>query len=157
MPDNDEALRAATVNIMIAYQTLISQKRFDEWIELWAEDGELDFPFAPAGRKRIYRGKREILAYMSGTTGKVAIDGTESMRLFPMQDPTMAVVELTIKGHVPASGAAYNQSYVLFFEVEDGKLKRYREYWNPLVSIDATGDRAAWTASFGSPEKGAAA
>ena len=28
MPDNDEALRAATVNIMIAYQTLISQKRF---------------------------------------------------------------------------------------------------------------------------------
>lgn len=144
--------RAQTLKVASAYQTLLGQQRWAEWIELWAEDGELDFPFAPKGRQRTYRGKAEILAYMSATPGRVAIDAIEAMRLFPMQDPAIVAAELTVKGHIPATGAPYNQSYVLFFEVKDGKLWRYREYWNPLVAIDAMGgDRTEWTAGFGLP------
>ncbi|HEY3889555.1 MAG TPA: nuclear transport factor 2 family protein [Caulobacteraceae bacterium] len=151
MPPADDDPRAATLQLVRAYQNLLGQKRWDEWIELWAEDGVLDFPFAPAGRQRTYRGKAEILAYMSATPGRVAVDAVDQVRLFPMQDPEIAVVELTIKGHVPTSGAPYDQAYVLFFETKGGKLWRYREYWNPLVSIDAMGGREAWAAGFGSP------
>jgi len=49
----------------------------DQRIELWADDGMLEFPSCPAGRKRSYHGKPEILAYMSGTSGKIAVDGIE--------------------------------------------------------------------------------
>ena len=122
-----------------------------EWIELWAEDGELEFPFAPGGRQRTYRGKAEILAYMSAASGRVAVDSLAHVRLHPMLDPKAAVVELAIEGHVPESGATYNQVYVLFFETRAGKLWRYREYWNPLISIDAMGGRETWTERFGSP------
>jgi hypothetical protein len=148
----EDETRAATLRVVAAYQTLLGQKRWDEWIDLWAEDGELDFPFAPEGRRRTYRGKAQILAYMAATPGKMAIDAVDSVTLWPMQDPATAMAELTIRGHIPATGAPYNQSYVLVFETKGGKLWRYREYWNPLVSIDAHGgDRAAWTAAFGSP------
>jgi hypothetical protein len=156
MSSNDDARRAATLKLMGDYQTLIGQRRLDEWIELWAEDGVLEFPYAPAGRRRAYRGKADILAYMKHATGRVAADSVEQMRISPMQDPGMAVVELSFKGRALANDAPYNQSLVLFFEVQDGKLRRYREYWNPLATIDAIGDRETWTAGFGFPEEPAA-
>jgi len=135
------------------YQTLIAQQRFDEWIELWADDGVLEFPYAPAGRRRAYQGKADILAYMKHATGRVAADSVEQMRISPMLDPGMAVVELSFKGRALANDAPYNQSLVIFFEVQDGKLRRHREYWNPLATMDALGGRDAWTAGFGFPEE----
>ena len=62
-------------------------------------------------------------------------------------------MELGIKAHITATGAPLNQKYVCFFETKGGKLWHYREYWNPLVSMDANGGRDAWTAKFGSPER----
>lgn len=147
----DDDVRAATLQLVGDYQVLIAQKRWDEWIELWAEDGELCFPFAPLGRKSVYRGRAEILDYMSAV-GRVAVDSLETGRLFPMQDPHVAVAEFTVKGHAPETGAPFNQSYVLFFETKGGKISRYREYWNPLVTIDALGDRQTWADGFGSPD-----
>ena len=154
--DDTGERRAATLKLMGAYQTLIGQGRWDDWIELWADDGVLEFPFAPAGRRRSYQGKADILAYMKHATGRIAADAVTQMRFFPMRDPDIAVVELSIKGRALASGAPYNQSFVLFFELKNGKLSRYREYWNPLVTIDAMGGREIWTEGFGFPEEVAA-
>jgi ketosteroid isomerase-like protein len=156
MGSSDDERRNATLKVMADYQALISQGRLDEWIELWADDGVLEFPYAPAGRRHAYRGKADILAYMKHATGRVAADTVERMRVSPMLDPGMAVVELSFKGRALASGAPYNQSIVLFFEVEDGKLRRYREYWNPLITIDAMGGREKWTEGFGFPDEAAA-
>lgn len=144
-------IRQATLRLVGQYQALLGQGRWDDWIALWAEDGELDFPFAPAGRQRVYRGRAEILAYMKAASGKMVIDGVEAMRMIPAEDPAVAMVEVSIRGRAAQSGSPYNQSYVLVFETEAGRLKRYREYWNPLVSIDVFGGREAWTAHFGFP------
>jgi len=156
MSSNDDERRAATQKLMGEYQILLAQQRLDEWIELWADDGVLEFPYAPAGRRRTYQGKADILAYMKHATGRVAADSVEYMRVFPMLDPDIAVVELSIKGRALANNAPYNQSFVIFFEVRDGKLRRHREYWNPLATIDAIGDRDTWAAGFGFPEDPAA-
>ena len=53
--------------------------------------------------------------------------------------------------------APYNQKYISIVEMKGGKVSLYREYWNPIVSMDANGGREAWTAAFGSPETEAAA
>ena len=94
MTIHDDEKRTGTLQLVGAYQTLLREKRWQEWIDLWADDGELDFPFAPEGRQRTYRGKDEILTYMSGTPGRVVIDAVEKVKVFPMQDPEVAVVEL---------------------------------------------------------------
>ena len=151
MSSSDDETCAATLRLVGAYQSLLGQKRWETWIDLWAEDGVFDFPFAPHGRQRTYRGKAEILAYMSATPGRVAVDAVDQMRLFPMQDPETVVVELSIKGHAPATGAPYNQAYVLFFETKCGKLWRYREYWNPTDLHRRHGRAGSLGGRFGSP------
>jgi uncharacterized protein len=150
-PESDDDVRAATLQLVGAYQTLLVEKRWDEWIELWADDGELCFPFAPLGRQAVYRGRTEILGYMS-EVGRVVVDSLVTGQLLAMQDPRLAVAEFTVRGHAAETGAPFNQSYVMFFETRGGKIWRYREYWNPLVTIDALGDRQTWTDGFGSPD-----
>ncbi len=142
-----DEIRAATMQIVGRYQSLMAQGNWDEWIGLWAEGGILEFPFAPSGRKSLYKGHAEILAYMKAASGKIAIDSVERMCVHPMLDPGMGMVEVSIRGRAVATGAPYPQRYVMVFETENGKLKHYREYWNPLVSMDAFGE--GWAATFG--------
>jgi len=147
----DDEIRAHTLEVAAKYQTLLALGRFDEWIELWAEDGILEFPYAPEGRKPVYRGKAEILSYMKNALGRIKIEGIESSRTFAMQDPEISVAEVAIRGQALKTGKPYNQKYVVFFETKNGKLAHYREYWNPLTTIDAYGGRDIWTNGFGSP------
>jgi hypothetical protein len=137
MSMNADDVRKNTLELVRSYQTLMSQQRFDEWIELWAEDGTCEFPFAAEGVQRVYSGKPEISAYMAAAAGKIAIDSIAYFRLHPMLDPEIAAVELAINGRAVATGRPYNQRYVAFVEVKNGKIWRYREYWNPLISIEA--------------------
>jgi ketosteroid isomerase-like protein len=140
----DDAVRATTIAQAERYLELLRAHDWDAWIALWADDAVLGFPFVPKGRIRTYYGKKDILEYMAGTTENVVIDGVTDLQLIPALDPTKVVVELEIAGHLIQNGAVYNQRYVTVFEYEDGLIRHYREYWNPLVYTDAVGDPDAW-------------
>ena len=139
------------------YLYLFSQQNWDEWIDLWADDGVLEFPFAPPGRRSRYVGKADILAYMKAVAarmaGRVKSEGLDYFTVRPMREATTICLEMGVKGRVLETGAPYNQKYISIIETRDGKLSLFREYWNPIVSMDANGGREAWTAAFGSPEQ----
>jgi len=136
--------RKQTLEKAQSYLNLLQAQDWDKWINIWADDAILEFPFAPKNRPSIYRGKQDILTYMSSTTRSIVVDSVAELKISPMLDPNKIVVELTINGHLKSNGAEYNQRYVTFFEFESGKIKHYREYWNPIVSIDAYGGYEAW-------------
>ena len=140
----DVPVREQTLALVQSYQTLIAQRCFDQWIELWAEDGTCEFPYALEGRPRLLQGKDAIYRYMTTYADGIVIDAVEEMRIHPMLDPEMAAVELATAGRVLPSGRPYNQRYVVIFEAKNGKIWRYREYWNPLVSLEAYGGLDAW-------------
>ncbi len=142
-----EATRRRTLELAQGYLALLSQGRLEEWIRLWHEEAVLEFPFAPLGRASAYVGKADILAYMRSTRGRISTDKVEEIRLHPSTDPTVLVVELVTRGHMVDSGVSYDQRYVSVFECRDGLIWRYREYWNPLVSIEAHGGLENWLAS----------
>ncbi|HEY2071650.1 MAG TPA: nuclear transport factor 2 family protein [Rhizomicrobium sp.] len=160
MSQDDEAERAAIQHIVQSYMVLFSQQRWDEWIDLWADDGVLEFPFAPPGRRGHYTGKPDILAYMKAVAVRMAgglkVEGMEYYRMHPMLDPAAVCIEMGVKGRVVETDAPYVQKYISIIETKGGKVSLFREYWNPLVSMDANGGREAWTATFGSPEEAAA-
>jgi len=139
-----EEQRKQTLEKAQSYLGLLQAQDWDNWINLWADDAVLEFPFAPKNRPSIYHGKQDILTYMSSTTRSIVVDSVAALKIAPMLDPNKLVIELTINGHLISNGATYNQIYVTFFEFESGKIKHYREYWNPLVSIDAYGSYEAW-------------
>jgi ketosteroid isomerase-like protein len=132
---DDESIRLDT--LMQQYQRLLTEARFGEWIELWADDGVCEFPFASPGRPRLLQGKEQILAYMTAYPSRIFIEGVDKLRVHPALDPNVVVVEMTIKGRAVETDKPYNQQYVIVAETRDGKLTHYREYWNPLVSAEA--------------------
>jgi len=142
--DKTAELRKETLEKAQSYLKLLQAQDWDKWIKLWADDAVLEFPFAPKNRPSVYHGKQDILAYMSSTTRSIVVDSVAGLKISPMLDPNQLVIELTIQGHLISNGATYNQIYVTFFEFESGKIKHYKEYWNPLVSIEAHGSYEAW-------------
>jgi len=90
--------------------------------------------------------------------GRIKSEGLAYFDVRPMADPSATCLEMAVKGHVVETGEPYLQKYISIIQTKAGKISLYREYWNPLVSIDANGGREAWTAAFGSPvSEGAAA
>lgn len=157
MTQHAENDRVAVQQIVQRYLYLYSQQSWDEWIDLWADDGVLEFPFAPPGRRSRYAGKPDILAYMKAVAvrmaGRIKTEGLDYFHMNPMLDPSTFCLEMGIKGRILETDAPYLQKYISIIETRGGKLSLYREYWNPLVSMDANGGREAWTAAFGSPEQ----
>jgi len=140
------------LKLMNAYIFLLAQNNLDEWLKIWADDATLEFPFSPEGRQSVYVGKQAILDYHKGTTNKIKIHRVASARIHQMVDSNTAMAELEIEGSLLGTNAQYNQKYVTFFQMKEGKLWRYREYWNPLVSINAFGgDVKAWISAYGKP------
>ena len=90
---------------------------------------ELEFPFHPKGA-RTYRGIDAMLRQFS------AIDVFETMsieivRVFNTGEETV-IVEGRSKGHYNTSRPDYTNHYLFVLSFADGKLQRWREFYNPL-------------------------
>lgn len=133
----DDDVREVNLGLMQQYQTLLLEHRFDEWIELWADDGICEFPFARPERPKILKGKAEILSYMTAFPSWFTVEGVDELRVYQGTDPNVVIVEMKIRAHAVDSGKPYNQRFVIVAEARDGKLSHYREYSNPLVSAEA--------------------
>jgi ketosteroid isomerase-like protein len=78
------------------------------------------------GVSGLKRGKDEILKFMSGV-GDTFPEGLQSEIRKVHCDGDTVVVELTNRGKV-RNGKQYENEYCFVFELEDGKIRRIREY-----------------------------
>ena len=140
-----EDVRRRTLETAQAY--LLTLGDLERWIELWHDDGVLEFPFAPPGRPTTYRGKEAILNYMRAASSRIVTEGVDDLRVHAGDDPQVVVAEISARGRLAQSGARYDQRYVCVFEMRDGLVWHYREYWNPLVSMEAYGGLDEWLAA----------
>jgi ketosteroid isomerase-like protein len=111
---------------------LVLAKDMAGFTALFAEDGVLEFPFAPPGRPREVSGpalRDYLIDYPSRLDPREVTDIT----VHETADPDVAVVELTVTGVVTATGRPYELRYVCVLTVRDGLIVRYRDYWNPLA------------------------
>ena len=58
------------------------------------------------------------------------------------------IFEFSCAGAGAKTGEPYNQSYISVVTLRDGRIARYRDYWNPLVVVQALGDPEAAAAAF---------
>lgn len=83
-------------------------------------------PGTTAGVSGLKRGKDEILKFVSGL-GSVFPEGLQSEIRRTYCDGDTVIVELTNRGKV-SNGKSYENEYCFVFELEDGKVRRIREY-----------------------------
>jgi uncharacterized protein len=107
----------------------------NSWLEMFADDGAMEFPYAPEGRPRRVEGKPALAAYMAEIPKLFRIDRVVSFVAHPVADPDLAIIEFSVEGELLESRQPYNQSYVGIIRLRNGKIVNYRDYWNPLAAM----------------------
>jgi ketosteroid isomerase-like protein len=107
-------------------------------LDLMAEDGVMEFPFAPPGRPKKVSGRSDLAAYLEPLTDILAIKSFTEPVVHWTHNPKVVILEFSITGHIRGNGQPYNQSYIEFITIEDGKIKNCRDYWNPLLTRSLT-------------------
>ncbi|MFF7521955.1 nuclear transport factor 2 family protein [Streptomyces pseudovenezuelae] len=120
---------------------LLLDKDIPAWVGLWAEDGIMEFPFAPPGRPRRLEGNDAVAAYMRPYPDHIDLHDFPEVRIHETTDPETIVVEMRGVGRVVATDGPFEMTYVAVVTVRDGLIVSYRDYWDPLAALafDGTG------------------
>ena len=114
----------------------------DGFAAMMAEDGVMEFPFAPPGLPARLEGRDAVAAHLADLPALLSIERLREPEVHLARDGATAVLEFGCRGRAVATGRPYDQRYVSVITVRDGRIARYRDYWNPLVVLDALGDGA---------------
>ncbi|MCX5255128.1 nuclear transport factor 2 family protein [Streptomyces canus] len=120
---------------------LLLDKDITAWIDLWDDNGVFEFPFAPDGWPKRLEGKAAIADYMRGYPDHIDLHDFPYVDIHQTTAAQTIVVEMRAVGRLVETGSPYDMTYIAVVTVEDGRITRYRDYWNPLVVLqDSTSD-----------------
>ncbi|BCP53968.1 hypothetical protein K32_25850 [Kaistia sp. 32K] len=120
-----------------------------DFVEMMAPDGVMEFPYAPAGYVRRIEGREALAAYLGRFVDILAIDRMTDPTVHFTRDADVVILEFGCEGLGLKTGQPYDQRYISVITLKDGRIARYRDYWNPLVVIDAVGGLDALNAALG--------
>jgi ketosteroid isomerase-like protein len=114
--------------------------------DLYALDGVLEWPFAPAGVPQRVEGReriREVLASLEGAVRRAGtcVTTVRATAVHQTPDPEVVIVELEVAGELTTTGATYQLPYIQVFRIRDGQIVLFRDYFGP-------GTAAALEAAF---------
>ena len=132
--DNDAAARVAPILELLGR---LSARRFDEIGELLGEEAVFDVPYADMVAKG-----RDAFVHMFAVVTADLFDPFQFTvdAIHPSTDGKTVIVEYRTQGRVKSNGNAYANRYVGVFHVVGDRIDLWREYFNPLIFAEATGD-----------------
>ncbi|MCZ7438827.1 nuclear transport factor 2 family protein [Micromonospora sp. WMMC241] len=143
MSDIQEAtaadLRRAAQDVFRRHLELLAAGRVREWVELFAENGTIEHPFAPAGVRSRASGKSDLFDYIQHFPEVFSVTFTEP-QFHETTDPELVIAEFRAEGIAIPTGKRYDQQYINVVRTKDGKIVHYVDFWNPLVALSAMGE-----------------
>lgn len=109
----------------------------EAWYSLFHQDAVIEFPYAPSvGTRARIVGIDEIKKYRESLP-----DGFESFKMSDLaihEHKAHHSLTAEFKGSMAQTNEMpeYAQTYICVFETRDGKISRYKEYWDPKVFND---------------------
>lgn len=141
-PPDDPAGRAIALATLRAWQHALETKDLTALESMMHEDIVIELPFSESGRVepgfyRLYRGKADCIEFW-----RTAFSFEKVMHPFSDLELSIAAdgsrLFLEARGHVTmTSNVEYRNRYVLRVDFEAGKVRCYREYYNPIASAYA--------------------
>lgn len=143
-PPDDPAGRARALATLRAWHLGIENSDLPLLESLMHPDIVIQLPFSESGRTeeghyRVYKGKAACVEFW-----RVASTFEGESRPFTDMDLTVnpdgSRLFLEMRGDITMqSGVEYRNRYVLRVDFEDGRIRGYREYYNPIISAHAFG------------------
>ncbi|ADO68048.1 nuclear transport factor 2 family protein [Stigmatella aurantiaca] len=123
--------------LFAAHLALVT-KDMPAWLELFAENAVIEFPYAPSvGTPARLEGKAAITAYAQGVSSVMRDFVFSDLRVFPAREPHVLFAEVHGEATLPRTGRPYVQDYVMRLETDGERIIHYREYWNPVPVLQA--------------------
>lgn len=119
------------------------------FVEMMAEDGVMEFPYAPAGLPTRLEGRAAIASHLEEAGKMIAFDRMGEPVVHPSTDCDIVVLEFEGFGRGIATGEPYDQRYISVIRTSGGLITHYRDYWNPLAVLRATKGAALVDALIG--------
>ncbi|WP_433578252.1 nuclear transport factor 2 family protein [Nocardia brasiliensis] len=137
-------MRSAAAEVFDEVIELLRDSDIAGFVELFADDAVIEFPFAPAGRPTRLDGRTALGEYMAAYPDTFDIRKLTTTAVYRTQSPEVVVAEFSAEGFLRATGNPYQAHYIVVMTVLDGRITRYRDYWNALAFQDTTyGGRTA--------------
>ncbi|MFJ8494042.1 nuclear transport factor 2 family protein [Streptomyces sp. NPDC094038] len=114
-------------------------KDIKAWADQCDENVVVESPFTPEGSPAPLEGRTAVREYLKGYPDLGDVHRITSLTVPAADAPDTAVADRSVTGEVPAGGNPYEMSYATFVTFRDGKIVRYREFWNPLAFLRALG------------------
>jgi uncharacterized protein len=118
----------------------------DSLLGMFAEDIIFEFPYAPEGLPKRLDGVAALDAHLQ-KLGPLIDFGAMVLESVYASGATI-VFEFSCTGRGVRTGAPYDQDYISVVTLRDGRITRYRDYWNPSVVLTALGGRDAAAAAY---------
>lgn len=122
--------------IQKAYEWFTKGK-VDEIVNLQAEDVEWTTPGPPAvfHTAGTRRGRQGVAEFFSELSGEQEVETFEAQDFIAQGDNVVAIVKY--RSRVKATGKMMDTTFVHVFEIKDGKIKRFREFFDTASVMDA--------------------
>jgi len=124
--------RQQTEKAVRDFLTALEEKDMEKFAGVWAEDAVLEMPYAPEGFPERVAGREDLIKHYAAwpqNSGKA--DFTSQLVFHPLRDPERIFVEFKGAVEIVPTGRLYHQSYGGLFHVANGKIKLFREYFDP--------------------------
>ncbi|MET0236521.1 MAG: nuclear transport factor 2 family protein [Kibdelosporangium sp.] len=109
---------------------------------LWAVDGVMEFPFAPADRPQRLTGRAAVEDYVRDYPAQLDVRAITSQTVYDTTDPAVVIVEFEVAGVVVPTSQPYQARYIAVITARDGEISNYRDYWNPQAAAELMGATA---------------
>jgi uncharacterized protein len=103
------------------------------FVEMIAEDGVMEFPYAPPGFAQRFEGREAIAAHLQSLAGLLEFNNVADVVKHETTDPEVVIIEFSGFGRGLVTGEPYEQRYISVIRVRDGQISRYQDYWNPIA------------------------
>jgi len=147
----DEQIKNKSQQAFKDHLSYLSAGKIREWVDLFSDDGVLEFPYGPSSFPDKVTGKEALFDYMQNFPKhfKVAF---VNLYFHPTADPNLVIAEFESEGVAITTGKPYNQKYISVVKTtDDGKITSYVDFWNPMIAMESLGvkvDGAGFTEQF---------
>jgi ketosteroid isomerase-like protein len=128
--NKDAARRALNLETVEAYFRLQREKNLNAWFELWAPDGVFVIPYAPAGFPDRIEGRARLEPLYRQLFESYGELRFHDLEIRPMLDPDTFLATWITDVDLLAGGTYVNK-LIAIFQLRDGKIVRYDEYFDP--------------------------